>query len=227
MGWRYRRPVRLAPGSRINITGSGVSTVSFGSRGATLNMGKGGTRTTFGLPGSGVSYSSRTSSGSTLGAGLGIVGLLVLMISAARGNKLAQATLVILGVGLGYLVLSSGSHPNAAVTVRSEPVASYISASVPVNATPISVPKPVVTSAPIVAASADAGPVASPIDAVVMTTTGANVRSAPSMSAPVLHQLPKGARLAVVKTDGDWDQVRDDSQTSIGWVHKSILRPAN
>lgn len=60
MGFRFRKSIKLAPGVRLNISKSGVST-SLGRRGATLNIGPRGTRGTVGLPGTGISYSEKLS----------------------------------------------------------------------------------------------------------------------------------------------------------------------
>ena len=55
MGFRFRRSIKILPGSRLNIGKRGVST-SIGVRGAHVTFGKTGRRTTVGLPGSGLSY---------------------------------------------------------------------------------------------------------------------------------------------------------------------------
>jgi hypothetical protein len=57
---RFRKSIRLAPGVRINLSGSGMST-TFGGRGGSVNVGKRGTRATVGIPGTGLSYSQRVS----------------------------------------------------------------------------------------------------------------------------------------------------------------------
>ncbi len=56
MGFRYRKQIKIAPGVKLNISKSGIST-SVGGPGATVNFSKRGTRTTFGIPGTGLSYS--------------------------------------------------------------------------------------------------------------------------------------------------------------------------
>ena len=58
MGFRFRKSIKIAPGVRINLKKNGLSSVSMGKRGATVNVGKKGTRGTVGIPGSGLSYSS-------------------------------------------------------------------------------------------------------------------------------------------------------------------------
>lgn len=59
MGFRFRRSSRLGP-VRLNFSKSGLSSISLGGRGASLNIPvnrRGGTRTTVGLPGTGLSWS--------------------------------------------------------------------------------------------------------------------------------------------------------------------------
>jgi hypothetical protein len=59
MGFRFRKSIKLAPGIRLNLSKSGIST-SIGPRGATVNVGsKRGPRVTVGVPGTGLSYSQR------------------------------------------------------------------------------------------------------------------------------------------------------------------------
>ena len=67
MTFRFRRSLRLGP-LRLNFAKSGLSSVSLGGRGASLNVpiGRaGGTRATAGLPGTGLSYSSELGRPST------------------------------------------------------------------------------------------------------------------------------------------------------------------
>lgn len=60
MGFRFRRSVKLLPGVRVNLSGSGMS-LSFGTRGLWYTLGKKGRRLTMGLPGTGLSYTSYVS----------------------------------------------------------------------------------------------------------------------------------------------------------------------
>ena len=60
MGFRFRRRIRIAPGIQLNIGKTGIST-SVGGRGLTMNIGRGKTRTTVGIPGTGLSYSESSS----------------------------------------------------------------------------------------------------------------------------------------------------------------------
>lgn len=61
MGFRFRKSIKLFPGFRINLSKKGVSSVSIGQRGATLNVGEHGTRATVGIPGAGISCSEQVS----------------------------------------------------------------------------------------------------------------------------------------------------------------------
>ena len=59
MGFRFRRSTRLGP-LRLHFTKAGLSSVSIGGRGATLNLPvarAGAPRTTVGIPGTGLSWS--------------------------------------------------------------------------------------------------------------------------------------------------------------------------
>lgn len=59
MGFRFRRSSRLGP-VRLNFSKNGLSSISLGGRGASLNIPvnrRGGTRTTVGVPGTGLSWS--------------------------------------------------------------------------------------------------------------------------------------------------------------------------
>ena len=53
---RFRKSFKVAPGVRINLSKSGIST-SLGGKGFTANLSKRGTRVTAGIPGSGFSAS--------------------------------------------------------------------------------------------------------------------------------------------------------------------------
>lgn len=56
MALRFRKSFKIAPGVRINVSKSGVST-SVGGKGFTANLSKRGTRVTTSIPGTGLSSS--------------------------------------------------------------------------------------------------------------------------------------------------------------------------
>ncbi|MGE0705496.1 MAG: DUF4236 domain-containing protein [Vicinamibacterales bacterium] len=62
MGWRFRRSFKVAPGIRLNVGKTGVTSVSVGGRGARVTFGKRGVRQTVSLPGTGLSFSQSLSS---------------------------------------------------------------------------------------------------------------------------------------------------------------------
>lgn len=56
MAIRFRKSIKIAPGVRLNVSKSGVST-SIGGKGLTTNLSKKGTRVTASIPGTGLSAS--------------------------------------------------------------------------------------------------------------------------------------------------------------------------
>ncbi len=58
MAFRFQKRIKIAPGVRLNISKSGVST-SIGGRGGTVNLSSKGIRTTVGVPGTGMSWSKQ------------------------------------------------------------------------------------------------------------------------------------------------------------------------
>jgi hypothetical protein len=60
MGLRFRKTIKLFPGVKLNLSKSGISTSIVG-RGATINVGKHGTKATIGIPGTGISYTENLS----------------------------------------------------------------------------------------------------------------------------------------------------------------------
>lgn len=66
MGLRFRRSVKLAPGIRMNFSGSGVSW-TLGPRGASVGIGKRGTYLNSGIPGTGL-YTRERIGGSNTGS---------------------------------------------------------------------------------------------------------------------------------------------------------------
>lgn len=61
MGLRYRKSKKVAPGIKLYIGKTGIST-SFGKRGASISVGKRGTFLNVGIPGTGLSYRQRIDS---------------------------------------------------------------------------------------------------------------------------------------------------------------------
>lgn len=59
MGFRFRKTLKIAPGVKLNVSKSGIST-SIGGNGLTINLKNGQSKTTVGVPGTGLSYSTST-----------------------------------------------------------------------------------------------------------------------------------------------------------------------
>lgn len=58
MGFRFRKRIRIVKGLYLNL-GKLRGSLSFGGRGATMNVSKKGVRDTFSLPGTGISYQTK------------------------------------------------------------------------------------------------------------------------------------------------------------------------
>ena len=105
MGLRFRRSVKLAPGIRMNFSGSGVSW-TLGPRGASVGIGKRGTYLNSGIPGTGLYARERLGSS---GAG-----------SRARTSSYSNMSVTI-GVtddGTVYLTGKDGSAEKAKIMVE-------------------------------------------------------------------------------------------------------------
>ena len=65
---RFRKSIKIFKGLKFNITSRGISSVSVGGNGATLNASRRGIRATASIPGSGLSHSGmlHTTQGSTV-----------------------------------------------------------------------------------------------------------------------------------------------------------------
>lgn len=100
MGLRFRRSVKLAPGIRMNFSGSGVSW-TLGPRGASVGIGKRGTYLNSGIPGtgfyareriggSGAGSRARASSYSSMSVTVGVTDDGTVYFRDADGNPLAE-----------------------------------------------------------------------------------------------------------------------------------------
>jgi uncharacterized protein DUF4236 len=58
MGFRFRKRIHIVKGLYLNL-GKRSGSLSFGDRGATMNISKKGVRDTFSLPGNGISYQAK------------------------------------------------------------------------------------------------------------------------------------------------------------------------
>lgn len=59
MGWRFRKSIKIAPGIKINISKSGITSATIGKRGANINIGRKGAYANLGFSGTGLSYRAK------------------------------------------------------------------------------------------------------------------------------------------------------------------------
>lgn len=57
--FRVRKSFRICPGVKLNIGKKGITSLSIGKAGATVNLSSKGVKGTVGIPGTGISYTSR------------------------------------------------------------------------------------------------------------------------------------------------------------------------
>lgn len=222
MGWRYRRSIKILPGLRMNVGSRGVSSFSFGGRGVTINMNKHGVRSTFSLPGTGISYQTKTTSYHAP--------KLPSRPSAptthwSPGQRRSFGIYAVVGVAALIIYFALRPVVTASQTAM-DAQRNSASSSVQASGEQLSLP-PVIT--PAVSAEVPVPQVPSsskqdPGKREAVTTTGANVRSLPSMSGSIITTLGAGVSVQVVETDGVWCRVLDHEGTPLGWVHGSILR---
>ena len=95
MGWRFYRRVKILPGVSLNFSKRGTS-LSVGTRGAHVTLGRGHVRETVGIPGTGISYTSNQKAERS---------------TSAPGSRRALYVLAIVGILL-LLALLSHSSPH-------------------------------------------------------------------------------------------------------------------
>jgi Protein of unknown function (DUF4236)/Bacterial SH3 domain len=209
MGWRYRKSFSILPGLRLNMGKSGLTSLSVGGRGATLNLGKKGVMGTVSLPGTGLSYQHRFK-------------------NPPPGQK-TPATL------LGAVPPSGRTFPVGACVIGAAVVCGYLALRSPTSPSPPSVPAPIVQAVvPATSAAPDGQQTLVPQAAArgqdfsfqtrQVTTIQANVRAAPSMSGPVLRTLLKGQVVQALQTENGWTRVAEQDRVAIGWMHNSVLK---
>jgi hypothetical protein len=237
MGWRFRKLFRLAPGVRLNLGRGGITSLSVGHRGATVNLGKRGVTGSVSVPGTGLSYQhrfSRLATGSSPRQ-VSAPSLVAQPNTAGSGGwTTSPRTYFVVAIVLvvGYLALrtpTSTSPGGSGGTVLS--TAPAVAAPQPeVSAAPAASTLPTagqfsdsVGPIPYGSHTAVAGPATSMIRAVTVIQT-ANVRASPAMSGAVLRTLPKGASVQVLQVESGWLRVGERNSEALGWVHSSLLK---
>lgn len=113
MGLRFRKSIRIVPGVRLNV-GLRRTSVSFGGRGFTYNVGSNGSRVTVGIPGSGLSYSTPVTPPNPVGHIAGA-------ILPRRRYSLTPFVIAAFLFGLLYLAVHSSSQNSAAISATVAP----------------------------------------------------------------------------------------------------------
>ena len=217
MGWRYRRSIKLMPGVRVNLGKTGVSSFSFGGRGMTTNVNRRGSKTTISLPGTGLSYQTkRTSARSSSKPQITIRS--VSPTGSPPASQVSRSLRVYAFVGVVALLTYTVLKPKDVAPMNVASVAG--GASSRVTSSP---------SAPELISSAVAAPVSLTTGQTTgsvrraVTTTGANLRTQPSRTAPVVRVLDKGVELTIFESSGEWSHVSAESTKPLGWIHNSII----
>ncbi|WP_408904208.1 DUF4236 domain-containing protein [Pararoseomonas sp. SCSIO 73927] len=228
MGWRFRKSFKILPGVRVNVGSKGITSWSFGGRGARVNVSKRGYTTTYNLFGTGLTY--RTHMPRTRPAKPAVAVRATPQVAAppppsppsTRRSPVGVYALVGVAALVTYIVLKPEHLPSQAPATAVQ--SGYRAPEVQRSATP-SIPATVTPAAAATGRVAPSpAPPSSPSPGEVITTTGANVRSSASMSGSIVRVLDAGARLQVVGQEGSWRRVADPGGEILGWVHSSILR---
>lgn len=214
MGWRYRKSFRLTPGVRINLGKSGITSVSVGERGATVNLGTRGVTGTVSLPGTGLSYRHRFGGPANQSVAQATGGTPApppgTPVAAGSAPVIIGAVVAVVLVGGLISMLTPASVPSQM-------------ASGPASPTTQPTPSAIIDLKPDLLTPA----VARPANAATREVTAiqANVRSEPAMSGAILRTLPKGALVQVWQSENGWFRIGDRDGVTSGWVHGSVLRP--
>jgi ATP-dependent Zn protease len=90
---KFRKSIKIAKGVKVNLTTKGISSVSLGGNGATVNLGKDGAKATVGLPGTGLSHTQNLTSNSRKS------------LNPQSNETPSEAKKVSLFLGLGILIM--------------------------------------------------------------------------------------------------------------------------
>lgn len=203
MGFRFRRSIRILPGIRLNLSGSGVST-SIGGRGATINVGRRGVRGTVGLPGTGLSYSetlmpfggNAASHHEAHGPGASPFrsGWARVLVAVLGVVALAVAGLIL----VSWTISEPRTEAGGAFESRSTSMASV--------------------AAPTVDRASESP--SAIVGAHVVGTV--NCRANPNARAGIVAKLVTGDRLAIVDQQGGWTRVTSGDRDC--WMSSGLVR---
>jgi hypothetical protein len=109
-GFRYRKSLRILPGLRLNLSKAGVSSVTIGVPGLSVNLGSSGAYLNTGLPGTGLAVRSRLGDTQTPAPLDG--GTLHVSAPTEPGPLDTWPKLIALGPGLSLYPHTPNQHPD-------------------------------------------------------------------------------------------------------------------
>lgn len=59
MSLKFKKSIKILPGIKLNISKNGLSSVTIGKQGTSVNISRKGSKATLGIPGTGISYSKK------------------------------------------------------------------------------------------------------------------------------------------------------------------------
>lgn len=210
MAFRFRKSIKIAPGIRLNIGKTGVST-SVGRPGATVNFSKRGTRVTAGIPGTGLSAShlykaapqdqpqpgvAQSSRPAKLIGWVFMLIILAIMLKSCSTDKVRPQSSESPGTP-SLAAPASTSTSQQAFSPAMAPVATAVAAS---TATQATVPQQIKT--------------------LYVGPKSINIRSTPN--GTVSGSLKHGAAVTVHTQEGSWGRISPDGQPA-KWVSTSLL----
>ena len=187
---RFRKSIRIAPGVRINLSKSGVST-SFGSAPFSVNVKGSKALATTSIPGTGLSASQANSSDE--------------IRPGARGGNRGVLVLCFIVVGIVWAALG--------FPAKYGPSSSSLRATAPQKAIADRPLPPPSQTMPVAAYSPPAPPrqsepVPEPAKAwTAYTTSAVKLRARPDGNASVLSTVPLGSAVRAMETNSGWRHV--------------------
>ena len=230
MGWRFRKSFALAPGLRLNLGRRGITSMSVGRRGATVNLGKRGVNGTVSIPGTGLSYQHRfmrlpTGRQSTQANPAAITSTNNPATSGGRAVSGRMYLIIAIVLVLGCLALVNASRGPRSGREDQSGTQSRVLASQPgVTIGPSAAGTFATMSAPPPQAKEAAEGSSAPAIREATIIQAANVRAAPSLSGAVITVLPGGTSVQLLQSEHGWFRVRERPGEALGWVHGSLLR---
>ena len=162
--------------------------------------------------------------GTAIIAALGVAGLTYFFL-ASPGAKAPAETAVQSSSETPAQTAFNAPEPSSPTRVESSSEPPAPTVPEPSRGASVASPSPDVPAPLTVEASPQVAPsaVTPNRDLVFLQRPGVNIRSAPSVNAPVLGTAPRGTRFTATSREGDWVQV--ESPNWKGWINSQFLAP--